>query len=92
MPTQNEHSKGSHYTLTAHDLIQRAKGQPREAIIDSLLYVGDVCLIHAPEESFKSVFVLVLALSLATIPASVAGAASLAGRAGQHRDGCTGRG
>ena len=46
---------------SAMDLITLAKDKPPVAIIDGLLYEKDILLLHAPEESFKSIFVLQIA-------------------------------
>jgi hypothetical protein len=52
-------------TFSAGNLIQRAKTNPPEPMIEGLLNVGDVMLLHGWEESFKSVIVLQLAENLA---------------------------
>jgi RecA-family ATPase len=52
-------------TTTASDLMKLAREKPPEVVIAGFAYVGDVALLHGPEESFKSVFVLQLAESLA---------------------------
>jgi len=51
-------------TLTGTDLIQLARQNPPVAIVDGLLMVGDVGLIHGPEETFKTFAVLQIAESL----------------------------
>lgn len=48
------------------DLIQQAKEHPPKRIIEGLLNVGDILLVHATEESFKSVLNLQAAESIAT--------------------------
>lgn len=53
-------------TCTAAELIQRARDNPRVPIIEGLLYETDLALLHAPEESFKSFFILQLAMNLAS--------------------------
>jgi hypothetical protein len=45
-------------TVTAGELMKQARERPPEIVIDGLAYVGDVVLLHGPEESFKSVFIL----------------------------------
>jgi hypothetical protein len=52
-------------TLSARDLIRLAKEHPPEAIIEGLLNVGDTLLLHGTEESFKSIFALQIAESIA---------------------------
>jgi hypothetical protein len=52
-------------TRSVEELMALAKESPRVAIIEPLLYAGDILLIHAPEESFKSIFVCNLAVSVA---------------------------
>jgi hypothetical protein len=48
------------------DLIRFANERPPEPIIDGLLYVGDILVLHGTEESFKSIFVVQIAESVAT--------------------------
>ena len=45
-------------TSSAAELMKLARERPPEVGIEDLAYVGDVVLLHGPEESFKSVFVL----------------------------------
>ena len=52
-------------TTTASELMRLAREKPPEVVIDGFAYVGDVALLHGPEESFKSVLVLQLAETLA---------------------------
>jgi hypothetical protein len=53
-------------TLSAADLIQLAQEHPPQPLVDGLLTIGDILLVHGPEESFKSVFVVQIAESIAT--------------------------
>jgi hypothetical protein len=53
-------------THTARDLIRLASTCPPQPIIEGLWNVGDVLLIHGPEESFKSIFIIQLGESIAT--------------------------
>lgn len=50
----------------AADLIRYAHEHPPEPMMEGLLNKGDILLLHGSEESFKSVFVLQMAESLAT--------------------------
>lgn len=52
-------------TVSAAELIRLAQEHPPEPLIDGLLNVGDIALLHGTEESFKSVFILQVAESLA---------------------------
>jgi archaellum biogenesis ATPase FlaH len=51
--------------LSAVELIRLAQEHPPEPIIRGLLNNGDILLLHGSEESFKSVFILQIAESLA---------------------------
>lgn len=51
--------------MSAGDLIRYAQEHPPEPMIKGLLNKGDILLLHGSEESFKSVFVLQIAESLA---------------------------
>jgi hypothetical protein len=53
-------------THSARDLIRLSSTHPPQPIIEGLWNVGDVLVIHGPEESFKSVFVIQLGESIAT--------------------------
>lgn len=65
----NEHyctlSEGLAQAWSAGDLIRHAQEHPPEPMITGLLNKGDILLLHGSEESFKSVFVLQMAESLA---------------------------
>src|SRR5436305_1252307 len=50
---------------TVAQLIDFAKANPTQPIVKGLLYVGNIMLIHAPEESFKTMFVTQLAANIA---------------------------
>jgi hypothetical protein len=52
-------------TWSASDLIRLANEHPPEAVIKGLVNKGDILLLHGSEESFKSVFILQLAESVA---------------------------
>lgn len=66
-PITNDHEKQLVIaTHSAGDLIRYAKKNPPQRIIAGLLNVGDILLLHGSEESFKSVFVLQIAESIAT--------------------------
>jgi len=51
-------------TWSAQELMRRAKENPPEPLLEGLLYVNDILLIHAPEESFKSIFAVQVAESM----------------------------
>jgi hypothetical protein len=51
---------------SATELIEYAKENPPQPIIDGLVHDGDTFLIHGSEESFKSVFVVQIAESIAS--------------------------
>jgi hypothetical protein len=51
---------------SAQELIRHAKEHPPEPIIQGLINKGDILLLHGSEESFKSVFILQIAESIAT--------------------------
>jgi hypothetical protein len=53
-------------SYSALDLIALAKEKPPVPIIDGLLFERDIMLLHAPEESFKSVFILQIAEAIAS--------------------------
>ena len=53
-------------TFSVAELIRDAHENPPEPILERLLNNGDVLLIHGPEESFKSIFILQMAESIAT--------------------------
>ena len=48
-------------TFSAEELIDLARENPPEPIIDGLLFKGDICLVHGQEESFKSIWVFQMA-------------------------------
>lgn len=50
---------------SAKDLIRAAQEHPPKPIIEGLLHEGEILLLHGSEESFKSVFVLQVAESIA---------------------------
>jgi hypothetical protein len=51
-------------TWSALDLMRHAKENPPEPLIEGLLYAHDILLVHAPEESFKSMFIVQIAESM----------------------------
>lgn len=53
-------------TRSAKELIQLSKNKPPVPVIDGLLAEGEILLIHGEEESFKSVFAVQLAESIAS--------------------------
>lgn len=53
-------------TLSAADLIQKYQEDPPQPIIEGVLNKGDILLVHGPEESFKSVFILQVSECMAT--------------------------
>ena len=62
MNTMNEQSASK----SAMDLIQLAKRQPPQPILEGLFSAGEIMLVHGSEECFKSVFILQAAESVAT--------------------------
>ena len=65
-PQEAKGSSSTRDTYTVADLIKEAKKHPPKPVIEGLLCVGDVCVIHGEEESFKSALVLQIAESIAT--------------------------
>ncbi len=57
--------KSATRSWSARELIRHAQEHPPEPIIEGLFNVGDVLLLHGSEESFKSIFVLQMAESIA---------------------------
>jgi hypothetical protein len=57
---------GAGSAVSVADLIRSAEENPPEPILDGLLYVNDVLLIHGTEESYKSVFITQLGVSIAS--------------------------
>lgn len=64
--TPSSHAAPRIKTYTPADLIRIAEEYPPEVLIDGLVDVGEIVLLHGQEESFKSVFVLECADSLAS--------------------------
>ena len=63
-PPPNPAARLPRFQFVTDEELERRK--PREQIVDPILLAATICLVYAPPESFKSFFILALALSVAS--------------------------